>query len=427
VNTSRRTHLANRIRLVASLAGLQLATQALGLVSGFFLLRWLSVRGYAEYTFAFAFGSVASQVVDLGFLDSLVGLIGERAGDQAVIGSYMRAAMSLRTVMCAAVIPLSGIPFVLIASSHGWPYPVITALFGSVLVTLVTRTAADYYTVPILLARKYRAIYGVQAPVAALRFACNAALRFGGVLTGWLAAAVNAAGLAVTGFAMKRRSAGLVTVPRDVNPAHRREIVRVVAPLLPNQIFAALQGQITVLIISITGRTSALAQVGALGRLAQLFVIVSVFNVYLIAPVIARVGVDQLATKAAQVMGCLAAALASGTALAFIWPTPLLWFLGPHYHGLAGPARWYVLGASLNALGGTAYTMSVARKFIWWRGSIGQVLLTLVVEAAAGAVLDLHRVLDLQYFAVVVAFTLLAAQLAIFAYGVRRGPPARIA
>lgn len=414
--------MLRRARLAGSLAVLQWMTQGLGLVSGFFLLRWLSVRDYAEYTFAFAFASMVSQLVDLGFLDSLIGLIGDRADDPNVIGSYMRAAMSLRGITCGIVLPVSAVPFILIASAHGWSYGLMAALFGSVIITLLTRAAADYYSVPVLLARRYGAIYAVQAPVAGLRLLCTAALHFGRLLTGWVAALVNAGALAVTGVAMKRMAAPLVQIPRTVDPRHRTEIVRVIAPLVPNQLFAALQGQVTVLIISVAGSTSGLAQVGALSRLAQLFVIVAVFNAYVIAPVIARTTPEALAARVAKLLGAVAAILGVGTLGAFIWPEPMLWFLGSHYHGLADPARWYVLAGSLTAIGGTAYTMSIARRFVWWWGSLSQIALALVAEVVAGFLLNLHRVLDLQYFAVIVATTLLVTQLTVLVYGVRRGP-----
>jgi len=64
------------------LAG-QGSVQVLNLVSGFLLLRWLSV-GYAQYRFQNTLGVL----VDLGISGSIVVALGDRGSDKEIVGTF---------------------------------------------------------------------------------------------------------------------------------------------------------------------------------------------------------------------------------------------------------------------------------------------------------------------------------------------------
>ena len=75
--------------------------------------------------------------------------------------------------------------------------------------------------------------------------------------------------------------------PKD--DAMRSEIVSVIQKQAPHSIYFCLQGQITVWLISIFGSADNVANVGALGRLAVLFLIVSSVSVEVILPAFSRI------------------------------------------------------------------------------------------------------------------------------------------
>jgi O-antigen/teichoic acid export membrane protein len=412
-------------RTVAYLTVAQSVTQILGLVTGFFLLRWLPITQYAQYTLAFTFGTMVCLLVDLGFGDSMIGVIGEQADDPEIVGSIMKAALSLRWRVCLLVLPLCGVPFFVLASNHGWALGTQVALFASVTVTLLTRSMADYFALPLILRRRYTALYGAQVSASMARLAVTGLLKLARALNGWSSSAVSAASIAATGLSMRRQARGSFAMPAHVNRGHRNAILRVSLPLLPGQVFFAFQGQITTFIAATIGGTASLAQMGALGRLAQIFAVVNALNLYVVVPRIARCSEADLTRKALEALAGMGAVVAPITICVFLYPQPVLLFLGRHYQGLGSPAGWYVLAGSLGVLAGTLYSINVARRFVWWLASVGQVLAIVVAEIFAAFVFNLHSILQLQYFGVLAAVGSLVSQVATFAYGLWRSSQAR--
>jgi O-antigen/teichoic acid export membrane protein len=116
--------------LLSFLAG-QGSVQVLSLLSGFFLLRWLSVEAYAQYSVAFGFQSTLSMLIDLGFSGSIIALVGDRGSDKAVIGNYIRSAKRFRNRLFAILIPGAAIAFPLVTFKQHWDWTTQLLLFVS--------------------------------------------------------------------------------------------------------------------------------------------------------------------------------------------------------------------------------------------------------------------------------------------------------
>lgn len=408
-------------RVAARLIGWQAVTQFAGLITGLLLLRWLSIDQYAQYTFAYSFASMVSQLVDLGFADSITGLVGERAHESDVIGTYMKAALSLRWIVCLVFLPISAIPFFILSAGHGWDIVTVLLLFATVVGTLTTRTMVDYYSIPLTIRGEIGSIYGAQLSVASGRLAANALFKILGLLRGWTAAAIATLGMAVTGLILRARAQKIVTMPSRVSPSYRREIVKMVMPLLPGQIFFALQGQITIFIASTFGGSLALAQVGAVGRFAQGFVILMALNSYVFLPRIARSRNIELKQNIVLALGGMSALLGLIVIIGFSFPGLLTLLLGPKYHDLGYIAGWYILSQAIVTLDGTLYTINIARKFVWWWSTIAQVSLILVVDAALIVFMGVHSVLQIQYLGVGSAIASLVGAAGSLIYGMKVG------
>jgi O-antigen/teichoic acid export membrane protein len=113
------------------LAG-QGSVQVLNLVSGFLLLRWLSVEAYAQYSVAFGFQNTLGILVDLGISGSIVALVGDRGSDKEIVGTYIQSAKHFRNRFFAVIIPLAAIAFPLVTSKHNWDLTTQLLLFISV-------------------------------------------------------------------------------------------------------------------------------------------------------------------------------------------------------------------------------------------------------------------------------------------------------
>jgi O-antigen/teichoic acid export membrane protein len=132
-NRERRQFWAGRI---GQFGAWQLLSQALQLITGFLLVRWMSIEAYAKYGLALGFQNMLSQIVDLGFSSSILALVGTRIHDREIVGRHVRAARSFRNWMLLTIGPLSAIGFTWLAWSHHWPLGSSLLLFASILALL---------------------------------------------------------------------------------------------------------------------------------------------------------------------------------------------------------------------------------------------------------------------------------------------------
>jgi O-antigen/teichoic acid export membrane protein len=409
-------------RLVGGVLSAQTLAQVLTVASGFLLLRWLSVEEYAQYTVALGFVGTLSVLVDLGFAGAVMPLVGDRARDPAVFGTYMRAALHLRTRLAAVLIPLSAVAFFGLTAGRGWGVAVQVGLFATVVLGLLSRVMVDIYALPLLMHDDIRGFYSAQISAAVLRLGACGLFQVTRALTSVTALLINGLAALANGIVYRRSSAQHSHIPADVDAERTREIRRLVAPALPGVVFYAFQAQITILLVTLFGATTSIAEVGALSRLAALFVVLGGVNQVLVAPRFPQIPRHRLVRRSAQVTGAAAALGALLTAVAFLVPAPLLFLLGPAYGHLGPEVGWYVVGASLSFLAGVLYAVNLARRFIWWWSTALGLCLIVVAQIATAAVLDLGSTLELQYFSAISAVAACGGQIVALSHGLRRGP-----
>src|SRR5262249_42846986 len=134
---------------------------------------------------------------------------------------------------------------------------------------------------------EYRRMQKLDLSNAALRFLLIGAL----VLTrvsAWTAAAVGAATNWLQSFVLKRWARDRADLTAPPNATDRQELLRLSAKSLPNAIFFCFQGQVTLLILTLVGSPTGVADVTALGRVAMLFSVFSITFANVLAPRFSR-------------------------------------------------------------------------------------------------------------------------------------------
>ena len=91
------------------------------------------------------------------------------------------------------------------------------------------------------------------------------------LLNGFSAILINVAGIVYIAIAYFFRARHLLGIAGTASRENRAAIVHFTAPNLPGTIFYAFQGQVALLLITYFGHATAVASVGALTRLAQVF------------------------------------------------------------------------------------------------------------------------------------------------------------
>jgi O-antigen/teichoic acid export membrane protein len=353
-------------RRIGSFVVGQGAIQALNLVSGFLIIRWLSVEAFAQYSVAFAFQNTVGMLVDLGVSGSIVAMVGGRGNEPAVIGTYIRAAKHYRTISFAVVIPASAGFFVWMSLRQHWGWAMQLGLFSSVVFSLFFQGWASYYSAPLLIHHRLRELYASKLGGGGLRLAASglfyAASSLSAVATAW----INSLSLAWSAISYKRHSRDLVLEPPRADPAANREMARYLAPVVPGIIFYALQGQLTVFLITFFGKSHNIAEVAALGRLAQPLTLIAAFNGVIIEPYIARVPHVLLPKRYPLIVAGgvgLTVLLALGS---YLFPTAALWIIGARYSSLHTAFTWSICAWGLNYLGLLLWTMHSARRWVYW-------------------------------------------------------------
>jgi O-antigen/teichoic acid export membrane protein len=420
-----RLRIGRFARLLVGVAAGQAGAQAITAATGLLMVHWLSITQYAEYTFAFGFGSTVLQLTDLGWSDAIFAVIGERSADREVVSQVLAAARSLRWLFVAVLTPLSAIAFVALVGRHSWAADACLVMFASVVLTLVARTYGDCYIVPLLIAKRFRSLYAMNMAAALSRVACSGLLKVTNALTGPTAALLSSISIALNSLGWWYEARSAVRVPRRAEPKYRAAILRIALPTLPAQIFFGLQGQITIFLVTVTGNDAKLASLGALTRLAVGFGIITTAVCYVFVPRVASARHERVLNEVAAGMATVGGLGAILTAGAFSFPHAYLFVLGHRYAGLTSACSWCMCAGAVFAVAVCLNAMTIARGYVWWWTSAAQVAAILISEIAGAWIFRLSSLVQLQYWSLGWEVPWLATQVAIFTYGRRRDVAAR--
>jgi len=342
--------------------------QVVSAIGGFLLLRWMSVESYATFTLTFAIQSAMIACVDVGFSGAIVPLVGARTNDRSVIGAYVAAARRLRRWMLPFVLGGGLAVFWFLGRRQNVDVPTIAGLFVLVAVTLWFNAISVLYGGPIVIRQDLRYLQGVQNVMGLLRVAGYAGAHAAGWLGSVTALGLNAALNGGLAAAMRHRGRPAIDEPAGDAPAAevaRKEILRFVRPQVPVLAFNAVQGQITIFLVSFVGNGASLAAIGALSRLNLLFSVTPYFLGWIVQPYFSRLGPAMVSRRFWQLTLAGMAALAMAPLFGFLLPAPFLWLLGPNYGHLRIEVGLLLLAGAIGASVGLVSTLSLSRRWIF--------------------------------------------------------------
>lgn len=368
------------LRVVSQFVLGQGANQLVGVLIGLFLVRRLSLEAYAQFGVATGFQTVFTVLMDLGFASTIIPLVGERAGDFAVTGRYVRAARHLRDRTFLLLAPVATVSFLYIVHKQHWNWPLQFLLLASILISLYSGGVVSFFSAPLFLHGRLREYYAPQLFSSSVRLALYGLLDLFRSLNAWTAAGLGALSITVNGIFIRKSAHRFMKWPKQDDQEADRELLRYVLPATPAIVFSAFQSQISLFLISLFGSTVHIAEVAALGRIGQLFMVLTTFNTVVVEPFVARQNRRRIGRYFVLFPILAATACTLPVFIAFRWPGIFLFLLGPKFNGLLPYLGWYVLSASMNFVSGLLWIMNRARKWVFWSGSIVEVLLLLVVQ-----------------------------------------------
>jgi O-antigen/teichoic acid export membrane protein len=406
--------------LFSFLAG-QGSVQVVNLITGFFLLRWMSISDFAQLSVVLGFQATVGILVDVGFSGSITALVGNRSQDKEIVGKYVKAAQRFRNQLFVVIIPIAGIAFSLIANRQKWSMLEQVVLFGSIVGSLFFQGWIGYYSSSLLMNRQISEYYKPQIAGSVGRLLLSYILHISSALSAWANAWISTVTIAINGFSYRHSAAKFLIKPEKNDSQISGEMFRYISPLIPGVVFTAFQGQISLFLITFFGQTKNVAEIAALGRLGQLFVLLGAFNGIVIEPYIAQVSQKVLLRRYFQILGggiFIAAAICT---IGFVFPQPLLWLLGSKYQNLEVEVGWVVAGSCISYIGGVIWTMNSARKWIYWWVSFTYIATLLATQLVCLTFIDLSTTMGVIYFSVISAVSILFIHIANAVFGFTNG------
>jgi len=366
-------------KLIATFLGGQALVQAVSMVLGFAILHWLTKEEYAKYGLANIFQGAVTILAELGFAGSVVALVGARITEHDVVTRYINSARRLRTRSALIMVPLSLVAFFLLTKNRDWSAPDKFLLWTGI-ASGVILNGWTVYRAPLLMHRKVKTVAADDFANATFRLIMSTALYFGKALNGWTASWAGSLGAAVAGSLYKWHSKPYRHDHNDSDTESLKEVVKFVGPLWPGMMFTVFQAQIGIGLLAVFGTTTAMADLSALGRLAQLLTVFGAANTALVEPAIARSPKDRLASRCFLVLG-----LACGPATvlflvgAFV-PAVSLLLLGSKYNNVVGEFPIAYAGPCVSYVASVVYAINTVRGWIGWKQASLQISFVVVTQ-----------------------------------------------
>jgi O-antigen/teichoic acid export membrane protein len=346
----RQTKLFGWISVLARFTSAQLVIQVLGFLSGILIVQNLSKPDYAWFTIANTFAATIGMLADVGVSGAVTAIGGEVWQDKSRFGSLIRTALTFRRklaiVSVTAVTPI----FIWMLAKNQAPVATISVVVPAALAGFLMQLTAGVLGVVISLRQDIRRMQLLGLAPALLRLAilAPACLIF---IDSRIAVITGAIGFALQVWILRRWVKNVIEWNAPESPDYRGRILSIVKRQAPNTIFQCVQGQIIILLISIFGNEHRVAEIGALGRFAIVFTLISsVVNGVVVPRFVRCQDPGVLRRRYWQVAFVFTVLAGLLVALSAVFPHPLLWLIGAKYANLESEVWLMMLNAALGSL-----------------------------------------------------------------------------
>jgi hypothetical protein len=340
--------------------------QAMTLVVGLVIVRLLPVEQYALYTIGGTLLVVVSLGSNFGLAQGIVSLGSAHRQDRHFLGELLDAARrwSRRLMIVAMAATIALACFML--RDPRWSLVSDIACVAVVLLAGWAQVSGSLGRAVLNIHHDARSIFKATMGEAATRFALlSLCLIWPTALAALLA---NFAGAFVSSRITLSKCRNWCDTSAEGHPEQSRKLRAFVLPIAPIVIYSLLQGQIAILLLSAAGATRVIAETGALSRLGQVFLVLTLLNTFMVQPVFARIrSRADFLVRLTMLLVALTALSSIVMISAFVAPNWWLLIVGSKYAHLSGELP-IALATSLATLSGASfYVVVIARGRTGWQ------------------------------------------------------------
>lgn len=357
--------IVNWGKLISVTASAQIMIQALGFASGILIIRLLPVEEYGLYTLANTMLGTMTVLADGGISTGIMSQGAKVWQSKEKLGAVLATGLSLRRKFAigSLIVAIPVLIYLLIHNNASWLTSVL--IVASLIPAFLAALSDSLLEIVPKLHQDIFPLQKNQVSVGVFRLLLIGLTMF---IFPWAFIALLANGIPrIFGNIKLRKIAdGFIDKTQKSDPVVQKEILQIVKRILPGAIYFCVSGQITIWLISVFGNTTAVAQLGALGRLAMLLNIVSVLINTLIVPRFARLEPRKkdLLKKVFYTVALVLLISIVLILLVAIFPTQILLILGNAYKDLTKAMILSVLIGCINLGTGVFISFSASRGWI---------------------------------------------------------------
>jgi O-antigen/teichoic acid export membrane protein len=352
-------------KLIAITGSAQLIIQVIGFISGIIVIRMLPTHEYAIYTLGNTLLGTMVILANGGISTGVMAQGSKVWQDKAKLGEVMVTGLALRKKF-ATVTLIVGTPilmYLLLKNEASWLMTTMVVL--TLIPAFITSLSASLLgIVPTL----HQDIVPFQKNQLAVNFGrllllCLVIFIFPFAFVAILASSIPQ----IWGNLNLRRIAKKhVDLQQSPSPMVSKNILSTVKRIYPQAVYSSFSGQITIWILSIFGTTTAIAQIGALGRIAMILTLITAMFNTLIAPRFARLIEDfkLLLKHYLQILLLVSILFIFIIAFVCFFPSQILLILGSKYANLQHEIILVIIGSCLASFCGIIYSLYSQRGWI---------------------------------------------------------------
>jgi len=352
-------------RLITITGTAQIAVQALGFAGGVLVIRILPTQEYALYTLANTMVGTMLLLADGGIATGVMSQGGRVWQSRERLGAVLATGLHLRRKF-AVVSLLVALPALLyLLRHHGASWLMAVFITAALIPAFFTTLSGTLLEIAPKLHQNIVPLQRYQVESSVGRVAL---LSLSLVIFPWASLAILVASLPQvwSNWRLRKLTKTYADDAQPVDPLVRQEILAKVKRLLPDALYYCFACQFAIWLISFYGSTAAVAQIGALGRLAVALSLFTVLFSSLILPRFARLP-DQAGllfqhfTRLVVGLLGLSAAIVLGT---WVLANPILWVLGKQYAGLQTELTLMMVGKCLSMAASLTFLLCTSKGWI---------------------------------------------------------------
>ncbi|QKZ15436.1 lipopolysaccharide biosynthesis protein [Spirosoma sp. KUDC1026] len=342
----------------------QILIQLISVVSGIIVIRTLSIQEYAYYTLSNNVLGAMTILSNGGIVSGVMAEGGKVWDDKEKLGTVVKTGMYLRKRFAIwSLLITSSVLIYLLRQNHAyWSTSFILVL------TLMPAFLSNLSSSMLEIGPKLNQdILSLQKNQIATNLGRLTLLLASVFIFPYSFVALLSDGIprTIANLSLKNISKKFINLESNKNSAVQKRILSNVKKVLPIDIYNIFSAQITVWILSLTGITSSIAQIGALFRVAAILNIFNVVFSTLIIPRYSRLRNDKYLQRKRMIEIQILLALVCISIIGSVWllSKNIVWLLGDQYKNLEFELILTIIIFSLNFFSNAIYAICTSKSW----------------------------------------------------------------